>query len=93
MGYTLVANKKDPNLVDYYFYGGALDWECSKPLHFVIEFNGNKNPDKTQVEQRMALGGFIYEVSKHLSIDATFKKGFSDSTPNWGIGIGAAIEF
>jgi hypothetical protein len=92
-GYTFVSNRKNPDLRDYYFYGAAFDVTLIKPLHFVAEFTGNRNPDRTLAEQLQMLTGITFELSKNLILDATFKKGFGPDSPRWGFGIGAAIEF
>lgn len=59
----------------------------------MTEFTGNENPDRTLGQQNMALAGFTYEVNKHIILDATVKKGVGNASPDWGWGVGAAIEF
>jgi hypothetical protein len=92
-GYTFVTDRESPSLRDYYFYGLALDLALTKPLHFVTEFTGNENPDRNLGQQNVALAGFTYEVNKQIILDATVKKGIGSASPDWGWGIGAAIEF
>ncbi len=92
-GYTFVTDKKDPNLRNYAFYGLAADYAVTDPFHFAIEFNAGQHPDRTQPGQRLALVGFIYTVNDHFVLDTSYKKGLSDSTPAWGFGVGAAIQF
>lgn len=93
LGYTFVTDRENPELRDYYFYGLALDFALTKPFHFVTELTGNENPDRTLGQQNMALAGFTYEVNKHITLDATVKKGIGNASPDWGWGVGAAIEF
>ncbi|MFI5295856.1 MAG: transporter [Thermodesulfovibrionales bacterium] len=93
LGYTIVTNSKDSSLRNFFFYGAALDWAMTKPFHFVTEFDGNKHPDPTLGYQNISLFGFTYEISKHLTIDVSYKKGLSNSAPSWGFGFGAAIEY
>jgi hypothetical protein len=92
-GYTFVTDRKDHNLRDYILYGVALDYAVIKPLHLVTELTGNQNPDRTLDYQNIWLCGFIYEVNKRLSLDAIYKKGIGKDSPDWGVGLGAAIEF
>jgi hypothetical protein len=93
LGYTFVTDKENPDLRNYYFYGGAIDYALTKPLHAVAEFTGNQNPDRTQQDQMIALAGFTYTLSKQVIVDATYKKGFGPASPQWGAGVGVAIEF
>lgn len=88
-----MSNRKNPDLRDYYFFGGAFDYAITKPLHFVAEFTGNEHPEKTQKDQYQSLYGVTYAVSKNVILDATYKKGFGPSSPDWGFGVGVAIEF
>lgn len=93
VGYTFVTDRESPLLRDYYFYGLALDFALTKPLHFVTELTGNENPDGNLGQQNIALAGFTYEVNKHITLDATVKQGLGNASPDWEWGIGAAIEF
>lgn len=93
LGYTFVTGRQDHNLRDYIYYGLALDYAVIKQLHLVTELTGNQNPDRTLDYQNLWLCGFTYEVNKHLSLDATYKKGIGRDSPAWGFGVGAAIEF
>jgi Putative MetA-pathway of phenol degradation len=92
-GYTFVTQRKNPDLRHFYLYGLALDFTLAQPFHFVTEFAGNENPDRTFGQQNLALAGFTYEVNKHIILDTTVKKGIGSASPEWGWGIGAAIEF
>ena len=92
-GYSWVTNKQDLNLRNYTFYGAAADYALTEPLHAVIEFTNNQYPDRNQVDQRLGLLGFTYMVSKYVTLDASYKKGFSVCSPDWGFGVGASIQF
>ena len=93
LGYALATERKNPDLRNHYFYGLAADFTLTKPLHFLAELTGSESPDRTQGDQKLALAGFTYEVSKQLVLDISFKKGFGADSPDWGLGIGAALEF
>lgn len=92
-GYAWVTVKQDMNLRNYTLYGVAADYALTEPLHGVAEFVSNQHPDRTQVEQKLGLVGFTYAVNKNFILDMSYKKGLSDSSPEWGFGVGAAIQF
>lgn len=93
LGYAIVTAKENPDLRNYYFYGTAVDVAITKPFHLVAEITGNQNPDRTQGQQNISLAGFTYELNKHVILDASVKKGIGNASPDWGWGVGAAIEF
>lgn len=93
LGYAIATEKQNSLLRDHYFYGLALDFALAKPLHLLAEFTGNENPDRLLGHQNLALAGFTYEVNKKIVLDVSVKKGVGSASPDWGWGIGAAIEF
>ena len=95
VGYTWVGDKKDENLRDITLYGIAVDYALAEPFHILAEINGNRHPDRTTEEDdpRNALAGITYKVSDHLTLDAAYRWGLSDSVPDWSTTMGASITY
>ena len=93
-GYTWVGNKEDSNLRDITLYGIAVDYALTEPLHILAEYSGNRHPDRTENEDpRNALAGISYKVSDRLTLDAAYRWGLSDSSPDWSTTMGASITY
>lgn len=94
-GYTWVGDKEDKNLRDITLFGIAADYALTETFHILAEINGNKHPDRTAEEDdpRSALAGITYKVSDHLTLDAAYRWGLSDSVPDWSTTVGASITY
>lgn len=93
-GYTWIGNKKDENLRNITLYGVALDYAASEPFHLLAEVNGNRHPDRTAEEDpRNALIGATYKISDKLTLDAAYKWGLNDESPDWGTTVGMSITY
>ena len=86
------SDRQNPNLRNYTLYDATADYALTKPSHLVVEVDGNQHLDRTRVDQRLGLVGFIYALNNNVSLDATDKIGLTSSSPAWGVGIGTAIE-
>lgn len=94
-GYTHVGDKEDKNLRDITLFGIAADYALTETFHILAEYSGTRHPDRTAEEDdpRNALTGITYKVSDHLTLDAAYRWGLSDSVPDWSTTIGASVTF
>lgn len=93
-GYAWVGDRKDENLRDITLYGIAFDYALTEPFHILAEYSGNRHPDRTENEDpRNALAGTSYKVSDHLTLDAAYRWGLSDSVPDWSTTMGVSITY
>lgn len=93
-GYTLVGDNKDDNLRNITVYGIALDYVLTEPFHLLGEVNGNRHPDRTAEDDPMtALIGATYSISDKLTLDAAYKWGLNDESPDWGTTVGISITY
>lgn len=89
LGYTWVGSADDDHL-----YGMALDYAVTEPFHLLAEINGKRHPDRKEEENpRDALAGITYKVSDHLTLDAAYRWGLSDASPDWSTTAGASITY
>jgi hypothetical protein len=93
LGYSWVTNTMNPNLRNYIFYGFAADYTLTEPFHIVGEYVDTENPDRTLGSQQLGLAGVTYTVNKNIILDTSYKKGLSSGSPDWGYGVGVAIQF
>lgn len=94
LGYTFVGNRKIQNLRNIYIYGIAFDYGFSDSFHILGEINGNRHPDRNEPkEPRSALLGIAYKLSEKITFDTAIKRSLTSSAPDWGVTIGASINF
>lgn len=94
LGYTFVGDDKDSNLRDVILYGVAVDYELQKDLHLGAEISGNRHQDVHASRDPLnLLVGVIFNVSDKTAVDASFKKGLNNESPDWGFGVGVSITF
>lgn len=93
-GYTFVGDDKDSNLRDVVLYGVAADYEMQKDLHLAVEVAGNRHTDRREnTDPLNLLVGVIVNASDKVALDASFKLGLNNESPDWGFGVGASITF
>lgn len=93
LGYDWIGKCKDENLRDITIYGFAIDYALTEPFHVVGEVYGNKHPDRRMENMQNVLMGVTYKVSERLILDATYRRGLTESSLDWGAGVGLAAEF
>lgn len=92
-GYNLVSDSKNPNYHNYYNYGIAADYLITGRFNLLFEVSGNENLDKTLKDQRFGMFGANYSINEFYVIDASYRKGLTDTTPDNQIGIGLTLIF
>lgn len=88
-GYSWIGGDNDETP-----YGLAFDYAASEPFHVVAEINGKRHPDRKDEENPLeTLVGFTYKISDHLILDAGYRRGFTDASPDWSTTMGASITY
>jgi hypothetical protein len=93
LAYNLVAEAKNPNYQNYISYGVAADYAYTKPTHFLFEVTGNQNPDKTLRDQKVGMIGVNYTLNDHYVVDASYRKGLTDTAQDYQVGVGVTIIY
>lgn len=89
IGYIWVGGDKDETI-----YGVALDHAMSEQFHVVAEITGSRHPDRKEKENPLtALAGLTYKISDSLTLDAAYRWGLNDASPDWSTTVGASITY
>jgi hypothetical protein len=92
-GYNWISAEKNPNYHNYFNYGIAADYLVTAKFHLLFEVSGNENLDRTLENQRVGMFGANYTINEHYVIDASYRKGLTDTTQDNQIGIGLTLIF
>jgi hypothetical protein len=89
-----VTGDRDDEFRDGHFFGVAIDWAVTGPLHLVAEVTGNRQLERAGANDPVSgLLGLIYQVTDTLALDAGARRGFNDAAPRWTFSAGATLTF
>ncbi|MBI1922445.1 MAG: OmpA family protein [Geobacter sp.] len=82
-GYLFPGNIEGREFDKEILYGTGIEYAPSSRTKVTLEFTGNTSREKGGVDSKLALAGFQYYLSPHLTFNVAGGMGFSDGSPDW----------
>lgn len=82
-GYLFPGNIEGKEFKKEILYGAGAEYAPSSRSKVTLEISGNTSREKTVSDSKLALAGFQYFLSPHLTFNVAGGMGFSDGSPDW----------
>lgn len=82
-GYLFPGKMKGKDYEKEILYGAGVEYAPSSRTKVTLEFTGNTSREKAVEGPKLALAGFQYYLSPHLTFNIAGGMGFSDGSPDY----------